>query len=351
MKKRIEKMIPTVLSLAIALFFGSFLFMAVGYNPVSVYSEIIYGAVGTHGAVLNFLVQATPLLFTGLAFVIAIRGGIANIGGEGQLYAGALGSVLAGIFLKDIPAYIHIPLSLLSGIVFAGCWGSLIAVLKVYFGAQEIITAIMLNYIMQYFVSFLVNYPLKEEGAISQTVEIADTAKLPLLSAQYQLSSGILLAVFIAVAMTFIYKKTLMGYEMSITGKCKAAARTAGINVDKTMIRTMFISGATAGLCGSVMILGSAYRLIDSFSSGYGFDGIAVASLANGSFMGVLLSGTFFGALRAGAMYVNRVAKIPYDFAIVIQALIIVLIATPYMWHVLGSKLKWKKKGEANYVR
>ena len=142
-----------------------------------------------------------------------------------------------------------------------------------------------------------------------------------------------------------------MGYEMSITGKCKAAARTAGINVDKTMIRTMFISGATAGLCGSVMILGSAYRLIDSFSSGYGFDGIAVASLANGSFMGVLLSGMFFGALRAGAMYVNRVAKIPYDFAIVIQALIIVLIATPYMWHVLGSKLKWKKKGEANYVR
>ena len=113
MKKRIEKMIPTVLSLAIALFFGSFLFMAVGYNPVSVYSEIIYGAVGTHGAVLNSLVQATPLLFTGLAFVIAIRGGIANIGGEGQLYAGALGSVLAGIFLKDIPAYIHIPLSLL----------------------------------------------------------------------------------------------------------------------------------------------------------------------------------------------------------------------------------------------
>ena len=111
MKKRIEKMIPTVLSLAIALFFGSFLFMAVGYNPVSVYSEIIYGAVGTHGAVLNSLVQATPLLFTGLAFVIAIRGGIANIGGEGQLYAGALGSVLAGIFLKDIPAYIHIPLS------------------------------------------------------------------------------------------------------------------------------------------------------------------------------------------------------------------------------------------------
>ncbi len=350
MKKRIEKMIPAFLSLGAALFFGSFLFMAVGYNPFSVYGEIIYGAAGTPGSVLNSLVQATPLLFTGLAFVIAMKGGVANIGGEGQLYAGALGSVLAGIYLKGIPGYMHVPICILAGVFFAGCWGSLIAVLKVYFGAQEIITAIMLNYIMQYFVSFLVNYPLKEEGSISQTVEIADSAKLPLLSARYQLSSGILLAVFIAVVMTFLYKRTLTGYEMSITGKSKAAARTAGIHVDKIMIRTMFISGATAGLCGSVMILGSSYRLIDGFSSGYGFDGIAVASLANGNFIGVLLSGAFFGALRAGAMYVNRVAKIPYDFAIVIQALIIVLIAAPYMWRGLGGKIKWNRKGGEHYV-
>ena len=152
MKKRIEKIIPTFLSLGTALFFGSFLFMAAGYNPLNVYSEIIYGAAGTPGAVLNSLVQATPLLFTGLAFVIAMKGGVANIGGEGQLYAGALGSVLAGIYLKGIPGYIHIPICILAGVFFAGCWGSLIAVLKVYFGAQEIITAIMLNYIMQYLV-------------------------------------------------------------------------------------------------------------------------------------------------------------------------------------------------------
>ena len=138
MKKRIEKMIPAFLSLGAALFFGSFLFMAVGYNPFSVYGEIIYGAAGTPGSVLNSLVQATPLLFTGLAFVIAMKGGVANIGGEGQLYAGALGSVLAGIYLKGIPGYMHVPICILAGVFFAGCWGSLIAVLKVYLELRKL---------------------------------------------------------------------------------------------------------------------------------------------------------------------------------------------------------------------
>lgn len=328
---------PPLFSLTVALLLGSTLFIIAGFNPWSVYREIFRGALGTPGACLNSLAQATPILFTGLAFIIANRGGMANIGGEGQLYAGALGSALAGIYLKGLPPVIHITISLLAGILLSGCWGALIAVLKVKFGAQEIITAIMLNYIMQNFVSYLVNYPLKEAGSISQTMPIATSAQLPALSARYQLSSGILLAVLIAFVMTFIYKKTQIGYEMSITGKNKAAALTAGIQTDKTLIQTMFISGATAGLCGSVIVLGNAYRLIDGFSSGYGFDGIAVAALANGSFLGVLLSGSFFGALRAGAMYVNRVAKIPYDFVIVIQALIIVLIAAPTIYKMAAS--------------
>lgn len=332
-----------LISLIMSLVLGAFLFVLSGYSPLNVYYEIFRGSLGDIGAITNSLSQATPIIFTGLAFVLAASSGIVNIGGEGQLYAGAITAAILGYKIQGLPPVIHIFICLMGAILVGGLCGSLIAFLKIRFGAEEVIVAIMLNYIIQNFTSYLVNNPLKAEGSVGQTELINESAKLPKLIEGYQLSIGILIAIIITILSYYLFKVTKLGYEVKVTGKNYKASKTAGINGEKRILQSMFLSGACAGLGGAIMILGVSHRFIDGFSSGYGFDGIAVAALAGSNILMILISGFFFGALRSGAMYINRVSKIPFDFVIVIQSLVIIFVATPLIAKTLIDKIKRKK--------
>ena len=341
----IKKLLYLLMSLALALLLGAILLYATGHDPILAFRMIYQGSFGSRNAFLNSLSQATPIILTGLAFVVALKSGIVNIGAEGQLYVGAMTAALIGHYVTGLPGIIHVALAILAACITGGLAGALIAFLKVRYGAHAVITAIMLNHIIINFMSYLVNFPLMAEGAtVGRTEMIQASAHLPILTGR--LSIGILLAVVVPIVIWFVFRFTQAGFEMQVTGRSLDAANTAGIRSGRRMIQALFLSGAIAGLAGAIEILGSLHNFIDRFSPGYGFDGIAVAFLSGVSFIGVIFSGIFFGALTAGSFTMNIFARIPVDFAMVIQAMVIMLVATPRLAEYLAAPLnKILRKG------
>ncbi len=204
--------------------------------------------------------------------------------------------------------------------------------MKVRFGSNEVIATIMLNSIATLFVGYLLNGPLLAEGSsVTQTAKVADTALLPRVFQQYQLSAAIFIAVAACIFIKWFMDKTVLGYEIRAVGLNGKAAETAGISMSKIVVVSLCISGAIAGLAGAGHVLGVDRRLIMGFSPGYGYDGIAVAALATENPLGVILAGGIFGALRAGAMELNRGTAIPIEFVNVIQAMVVVFVSAPLL--------------------
>ena len=322
----------SAVALVLALVLGGIAMLVCGYNPFEAYGSILKGAFIGRKAICQTLVQATPLIFAGLAYTVAKKANLINLGIEGQLYMGALGTSLIALMPVNLPGVIWIPLSLLGGIIFGGLYAGLVGFMKVKFGSNEVIATVMLNTIAQNFVAYVVNYPLKEAGkSMAQTARFSESVWIPKLVDKTQLTAAIIIAVVLCVLIKLLFERTVVGYEIKCVGLNLKASETAGIKIGKIMIIAMVLSGSIAGLLGGTHVLGVDHRLIADFSSGYGFDGIAVAALAADSPLGVILSGIIFGALRAGCMVLNRTTGIPTEFIDVIQAFIILLVAAPLL--------------------
>lgn len=314
-------------ALAVALLVGAILIVIAGANPWRAYLAVIDGAFGTAYAVGVSLQKTTPLVLTGLSVLVAFRAGMLNIGAEGQLYMGALASVLVGIYVTDLPTVVHTTLALVTGSVAGALWAGIVGVLKATRGVNEIISTIMLNFIAIYLVSYLVQGPFAEPpGWLHQTSLIQSSAELPLLHARSGLSAGILLAVACAFALRYLLRRTARGFELRAVGLGPETARFSGISIAREMILAMLLSGGLAGLAGATEIQGVHYRLLDGFSPGYGFEGIAVAFLARAAPIGVLFSALLFGALRVGANQMQRVAEIPSALVFVLQGLVMLAL-------------------------
>ncbi|MFV0502475.1 MAG: ABC transporter permease [Lachnospirales bacterium] len=318
-------------SLFIGLLVGAIFFIASGYDPIGAYIAIFKGAFGSLPAVMLTLTQSTPLMFTGLAYAIAFKCGVINIGTEGQLYVGGFFAAIAGIYIQA-PDYLILPICLLAAIIGGGVWALIIAILKVRFSANEVISSIMLNSIAVGLCGYLLTEFFTEEGSwSSQSATINVAAQLPRFDSRFQTSFAVVIAIVVCIFTQIMLKRMVLGYEIRAIGQNKIAAETAGIKSGKIILFSMFLSGAIAGLGGAGQILGVDYRFVENFSNGYGFDGVAVAALAYCNPIGVIFTSILFGALRAGAMTLNRVAKIPMDFVTVIQAVIVVSVAAPLL--------------------
>lgn len=319
-------------ALILALILGGVIMFLCGYNPFEAYGAIMRGAFGGKKAVCQTLVQATPLIFAGLAYTVAKRANLINLGIEGQLYIGALGTTVVALLPLNLPAAIWIPLALLCGMIAGGLYAGIVGFMKVKFGSNEVIATMMLNTIAVNFVEYAVNYPLKEEGkSIAQTAKFAEAIWLPKIVEKTQLTIAVLIAVAACILIKLLLDRTVIGYDIKCVGQNLKASETAGIKIGRVMITAMLISGAIAGLLGGTHVMGVDRRLIAGFSSGYGFDGIAVAALAADSPVAVIFSGIIFGALRAGCMVLNRTTGVPTEFIDVIQAFIILLVAAPLL--------------------
>ena len=322
---------------------GGLVLAAAGYNPFEAYAALAKGAFGDMDAVANTLAKATPLVFTGLAVAIAFRGGLFNIGAEGQLHLGALAAALAGIYFNGLPGALHIAVAMILAGAAGAVWSSVAGFMKVRWQAHEVIVTIMLNYIAISLTDYLVNYKFKAEGMVPRTEEIAESAQLLQLVAHSQWTIGFLFALAAAGFVFWFLKYTVSGYEIRAVGSNADAARTGGVSVGRRVVFAMAVSGVFAGFAGAVEVMGVHHYFIKGISPGYGFDGIAVAVLAKNHPLAIILSAILFGALRSGSMLLDRTTDVPGDFVIIIQALVILFVAIPWAFR----KWKLKKQGGA----
>ena len=326
-----EKLIP-VLAVVTALAIGAIVIWATKASVVKAYRGLIEGALF---GVTNFtetLVIATPYTLAGLAVALASRCGLFNIGAEGQFYMGALFAVYIGFAVKGLPAVVHLPLAVLAGALGGAVWGAIPGILKAKLGAHEVTNAIMLNYIAVKVVDYVVKNPFRDRtSTIPRTPYILPTATLPRLLTDHRVHAGLLIAIAAVFVVYWLLWKTTLGFELRMTGSNPNAARYAGVNITRNTVIAMALSGALAGIAGTFEILGvSTCRCMQLFfSSGYGFDSIAIALLAKNNPFGIIVSALLFGAMRNGADFMELNSGVSKYIISLIQALLLLFVAAP----------------------
>lgn len=331
----LRPLLVPVLAVFTALVVGAGVIAAAGASPWDAYTGLFQGAFGSARALSETAVWATPYIFAGLAVSLAFHAGLFNIGAEGQIAVGALTAALFGYGLprwlgSDLPAVVHLPMTLLAGVMGGGLWGALPGWLKARTGAHEVINTIMLNYIAINVVSFLLNGALKDPtpgNVIARTPLISASAELPTLLERYRVHWGFVLALLLAAGVAFLLRRTTLGYDLRAVGSNPDAAAAGGVPVVRTTVIAMALSGGLAGLAGAVEVTALNHRHELGFSAGYGFDAIAVALLGRTHPVGVVLSGLLLGAMRNGATRMQFLTQIPVDVISVIQALILLFVA------------------------
>ncbi len=337
LRRWLDPLLVPVLAILTAIIFGGLIIKAAGGDPIAAYQGLIQGAFGSPKALSETAVWATPYICAGLAVAFAFKGGLFNIGAEGQLAFGAVVAALIGYALPDwlhvsIPAFIHIPLAVGLGMLAGALWAAIPGALKAYTGGHEVINTIMMNYIALNITSFLLNGPMRDPNPLNlsaRTPEIALSARIPPLFniPDMRVHWGFILALLVAVLIWWILVKTTLGFEIRTVGANPDAAKYAGINVKRAIIVTMAISGALAGLAGAIEVTALNYRHELGFSTGYGFDAIAIALLGKTNPFGVILAAILFGAMRNGATRMQFLTQIPIDIISVIQALMLLFVA------------------------
>lgn len=329
---------------------GSLLVLAVGDSPIATYELLIGSALTWPDGIGYTLFYATPLIFTGLAVAVAFRCGLLNIGAEGQLYIASFVTAWVGITYANLPAVLLIPLCFLAAILTGAVWGGIPGVLKARFGAHEVITTIMMNFIAIALASYFTQYHYKPAGdPILETVPIGEGAHIPRMGTfvpgfpeRIPLNVSFLVALLACFLVYLFLWRTRWGYELRATGASPAAAQYGGIATGRQIVIAMALSGALAGMVGINEVLGYRYRYYDSFSSGYGFTGIAVALLGRNHPIGVILASLLFGALLRGGLFVDIFTEhVSKDLVLVLQGIIILFVAAEALFRgSLGRRIK-----------
>jgi simple sugar transport system permease protein len=339
-------------SVILAFIVGGLIVKVTKGDPIAAYRALICGGFGLFChrdensalQISNTIIFTTPLILTGVSVALAFRGGLFNIGAEGQFLVGAMACTVLGIAFAHWPGFILVPLVLLGGTLAGAVWGGIVGVLKAVTGAHEVVTTIMLNYIAQWLLRFLiVGGPMQAPNGFSASSPIGKGAQLPTLlpsdrvifglpGGVYGAHTGIFIALGGAVLFAFLLWRTALGYEIRAVGQSQRAARYAGISVRRTIVVTMLISGAFSGLAGAVQIAGVPHDLTDIyFVDTTGFDAIAVALLGLTSAVGIVLAAVLFGALHAGGAVMQSDADISGSLVLVLQALILFSIAANFL--------------------
>ncbi len=341
-------------SVLLAFVAGAVIVAVTGGNPLLAYQALICGGFGLlcFGGeqpalqVSNTIVFLTPLIMAGIAVALPFRAGMFNIGAEGQLIMGAIAATTIGIHLGGFPAFVLVPLVLIAGAAAGAVWGGIVGVLKAVTGAHEVVTTIMLNFVAQWFLRFLIiGGPLQLPHGSSRSSPIASSAQLPTLlphdnsviifglpASVYRAHTGLFVALAAAAFFAFLLWRTSLGYEIRAVGQSQRAARYAGIGVRRTLVVTMLIAGAFAGLAGAVQIAGVDHNLTDQyFTDTTGFDAIAVALLGLNSAVGIILAAILFGALHGGGSVMQSDAGVSGNLVYMLQALILFSIAANFL--------------------
>ena len=325
---RAERTLPLISAVAAGIAVLALTLVATGHDPVVALGAMWRGAFGSWDTILSaVLPRSIPLIVIGLGIGLAFRTGALNIGAEGQFYAGAIAATWAGLHLNGWPAPLAIAALLTTSILAGVLWVAVPVLLRVRFGVLEVISTLLLNFVADALVSWMVQGPLQEAKRIyPQSDPIAASARLPQVPGT-RLHLGLLLAIGLAVVLWVIYRRTLWGFQLRATGAGPLAAGIAGrIDTKKMLATALLLSGGIAGLAGGIEVSGVSYALFQSLSPGYGFTGIAVALLARLDPLGTIATGLLFAALEAGAGGLQREAGVPAVLVYLIEAVIIIVV-------------------------
>jgi len=351
MKLLRELFFPLIAVLA-AFVVGGIVVLLIGDDPIYTYRLLIGSALSWPDGIGRTLFYATPLIFTGLAVAVAFRCGLLNIGAEGQLYIAAFATAWVGIKFGGtvvdvfgtptnyswvtLPALLLVPLAILTAMLSGAAWGAVPGFLKARFGAHEVITTIMMNFIGIALVSYFTQYHFKAPGdPILQTVPVGEGAHIPRLGAfipglpeRIPLNVAFIIAIVACVLVYYFLWRTKWGYEIRATGQNPTAAEYGGISTTRQIVLAMSVSGGLAGMVAINEVLGYRYRYYDGFSDNYGFTGIAVALLGRNHPAGVFFAALLFGALNRGSIPVDAFTEhVSKDLIQVLQAVVIIFVA------------------------
>lgn len=321
--------IPIASALA-ALLLAAIPLAVAGANVLQAYGEMVTGVFGSQFAISEMLTRATPLIFTGLAAALAFRARLWNIGGEGQLYLGAMAAVAVGTGAFDLPGIFLLPLIIISGALAGAAGMAGPTYLKTRFGADEVVTTLLLNFIILIFVQMMLEGPLKDPMGLGwpQSAPILDQGSLPTLLPRMRVHSGLLLALVAAGVAQVMLSRSVWGFRIRAVGENAIAARHAGIGVNRSLMSVALVSGALAGLAGMSEVAGLKGYLTSDLSPGFGFTGIVVAMLAGLSPIGVVIAALYIASVFVGADSMGRAMGVSSFLAdlVVSMSLLCVLI-------------------------
>jgi len=321
------KFLSIIIAIVAALGISALLIRMWGANVGEAFTALFLGGFGDSKAVINTLIKATPLIFTGLAAAIAFRAEIWNIGAEGQYLAGAMGAYLAITLFQGLPRFLFLLIIFIFAFLAGGLIAGLSALLRNRCNVDVIVSTVMMNYILEFLLSLLLFtiwgdpstfYPLSPF--------LPENSYLPMLIAKYRLHSGIIIAVLTAIFAYLLIEKTPQGFELRALGLNRIAAKFKGIDPKRTLMWVLIISGGIAALGGAIELTGLTHRLKPEISVGYGFTGIIVAMLADLNPLGILVSGILFGGLLNGSFAMQVKTGVPVSIAYAIQAIILMFV-------------------------
>jgi general nucleoside transport system permease protein len=329
-------------AVAVTVLFASLLVLLAGADPLSVFGQVLKGAAGSQFAVLETLTRATPLIFTGLAVAVAFRAKLWNIGAEAQLYVGAVVAVLLGTGALGLPPLLLMPLTIACVLTGGALALAGPAFLKIRFGVDEVVTTLLLNFIVLLFVSMLLEGPLKDPMGLGwpQSQRIIADLQLPRIVTGKRLHFGFAIAVAAAFITWFVMRRTTFGYEMRAVGNNAEAARFAGMPVNRILMQTALFSGGLAALAGWSEVAGLKGNLTLDLSPGFGYTGIVVAMLAMLNPLGVVLSAIFVAGIFVGADAMSRTAGVPSYIAEVMVATALLTMVAAIM--LSRYRIRWR---------
>jgi len=320
----------------------SVLILWAGVSIPTAYASLFQGAFGSAFAINETLTRSIPLIFTGLAASVAFRAKFYNIGAEGQLYAGALAATIFGTGLVTLPPVLMIPFLMIAGALAGGLLLIVPVLLKTHMKVDEVVTTLLLNFVVLLMVSYLIEGPWKDPMSLGwpQAASIVDEGVLPTLLAKGRLHLGLIIAFAMAVLMWAMMRFTVLGYEIRAVGYNPRAAEFSGIKVNRTVIITALISGGLAGMAGVSETAGLKGYLTLDLSPGFGYTGIAVAMLAQLNPVAVIPAAIFLSAVYVGSDAMSRAVNIPTYIADVLVGLSVLAVLCSVMFS--QYKIRWR---------
>lgn len=342
-------------SIVFALILGAVIMLVLGYNPLACYAELIRGAFGSLRVFGDTIAKSITLCVTGLAMAVAARAGMFNVGGEGQLYLGAMAAATVGFVFFGASPVLIIPLAIICAMAAGGLYAFIPAILKTKLNISEVITTIMLNTVAISFCIYLANGPLKttETGIASGTPAIDPAFRLQTLIPLSNLTHSLFITIILCVIVWYIMQRTTTGYELKLTGQNPRFASYMGIKTDKLALWAMILSGAMCGLVGMFEVYGIHGRFVETVSMEFYFDGMLVAMIMRYNPIGIMLMSLFFGALKIGSGAMELNMGISSEIILIVQSIIIFCMAAENgitaQLHKLRTKIKTNRlmKSEA----